>query len=94
MKWVPPELREDDGEIEAAINNTLPKNLIELKDIKGDLHLHSPESDGRSTIEELAEKALEKGYEYIIVNGEKIKIVPGNFKLIVPRGGLRGYESH
>jgi len=65
MEWVPPELREDQGEIEAALKKKLPKNLIEEKDIKGDLHIHTTESDGRATIEEIAKAAKKKGYEYI-----------------------------
>ncbi len=65
MDWIPPELREDRGEVEAAAEGTLPKNLLKEKDIKGDLHLHTVESDGRATIEELVAKAREKGYDYI-----------------------------
>lgn len=70
MKWIPPELREDSGEIEASIANTLPK-LVETKDIKGDLHLHSnfpiePSHDlGQSTMEEMVKKATKLNYEYI-----------------------------
>jgi DNA polymerase (family 10) len=70
MEWIPPELREDTGEIEAAQERRLPK-LVELKDIKGDLHLHSsfpvePSHDeGKDSIEVLLEKAKELGYEYI-----------------------------
>jgi DNA polymerase (family 10) len=64
MPTIPPELREDRGEIEAAIENRLPK-LIELDDLRGDLHAHTNYSDGRSTIEEMVERAAEQGYEYI-----------------------------
>lgn len=74
MDWIPPELREDTGEVEAAMEGGLPKNLLKEKDIKGDLHLHTTESDGRATIEELAEKAREKGYEYIGIS-EHSKLV-------------------
>lgn len=63
---IPPELREDRGEIEAAIEGKLPR-LIELKDIKGDLHTHTIWSDGRATIKEMAERASEMGYEYIAI---------------------------
>ncbi len=63
---IPPELREDRGEIEAAIEGRLPL-LIELKDIKGDLHTHTTWSDGRCSIEEMAESAGEMGYEYIAI---------------------------
>lgn len=64
--WIPPELREDRGEIEAAQRGKLP-DLIELKDIKGDLHVHSKYSDGTATLEEIAEHAKNMGYEYIAV---------------------------
>ncbi len=67
LPFIPPELREDRGEIEAALEGELP-DLIELWDIKGDLHTHTKWSDGRATIEEMAESALELGYEYIAVS--------------------------
>lgn len=66
LPYIPPELREDRGEIEAAIEGKLP-DLIELKDIKGDLHTHTKWSDGKATIEEMAESALRLGYEYIAI---------------------------
>lgn len=66
MEYLPPELREDRGEIEAALSGKLP-NLIERKDIKGDLHVHSNWSDGVNTIEELAEAAIGRGYEYVAI---------------------------
>ncbi len=70
LVWIPPELREDTGEIEASLKNNLPK-LVEPRDIKGDFHLHSifpiePSHDlGKNTILEMAQKAKELGYEYI-----------------------------
>ncbi len=64
LVWIPPELREDRGEIEAALENKLPL-LVEEKDIKGDLHIHSKYSDGVETIEEIAIAAKNMGYEYI-----------------------------
>ncbi len=66
LPFIPPELREDRGEIEAAIEGKLP-DLIELEDIKGDLHTHTKWSDGKATIEEMAESALRLGYEYIAI---------------------------
>lgn len=66
LKWIPPELREDRGEIEAALEGKLPK-LVKLKDIKGDLHLHTNWSDGAHTIEEMVKKAIEKKYEYLAI---------------------------
>lgn len=64
LPYIPPELREDTGEIEAALEGRLPR-LVELSDIKGDLHVHSRHSDGSHTIEELVKAAKERGYEYI-----------------------------
>jgi DNA polymerase (family 10) len=66
MEWVPPELREDQGEIEMALEKRLPV-LVEMSDIRGDLHVHSSWSDGVVSIEEMAEAALQKGYEYLAI---------------------------
>lgn len=66
LAWVPPELREDRGEIEAAMKNKLP-NLVELSDIKGDLQVHSNYSDGTASIQEIVENAQALGYEYIAI---------------------------
>ncbi len=66
LQWIPPELREDRGEVESALKNSLPV-LLELSDIKGDLQMHSNYSDSTATIEELATTAREMGYEYILV---------------------------
>lgn len=66
LDYIIPELREDQGEIEAAQEGKLPKS-IELDDIKGDLHLHSRYSDGAFTIKEMAEAAQKRGYQYIAV---------------------------
>lgn len=70
MAWIPPEIREDIGEIELAIANKLPK-LVKLSDVKGDVHIHSnypiePSHDlGRSSMEEIVEKAKSLNYEYV-----------------------------
>jgi DNA polymerase (family 10) len=64
LPWIPPELREDKGEVEAALDSKLP-DLIELEEIRGDLHMHSKWSDGKVTIEEMVQKAKGLGYEYI-----------------------------
>lgn len=64
LQYIPPEMREDRGEIEAAMSGRLPQ-LLELKDVKGDLHIHSNWSDGRATIIEMAQAAQALGYEYI-----------------------------
>jgi DNA polymerase (family 10) len=66
LPYIPPELREDQGEIEAAQKNKLP-HLIELKDLKGDLHVHSNWTDGSNTIEEMAIAAQKRGYQYIAI---------------------------
>lgn len=64
LQWIEPEIREDDGEIEASSKGKLPK-LIELKDIKGDLHCHSNWDGGKDSIEEMAKVAMKIGYEYV-----------------------------
>jgi len=66
LQYVPPELREDIGEVEAAAEGKLPQ-LVEHADIKGDLHVHSTWSDGAQEIEDLVKTALSKGYRYIAV---------------------------
>jgi DNA polymerase (family 10) len=66
MQYIPPEMREDTGEIEAALNGELPSS-VELSDIKGDLHVHSIWSDGQGSIEELSSAALALGYDYIAI---------------------------
>lgn len=63
IPYIPPELREDRGEIDAALNGRLPR-LVMLEDIKGDLHVHSKWSDGSHTFEQLADAAKELGYSY------------------------------
>jgi DNA polymerase (family 10) len=64
--WIPPELREGRGELEAARNGSLPK-LIELSDLRGDLHCHTTLSDGRQTLEQMAQEAVRRGWEYLAV---------------------------
>jgi len=66
LDYIPPELRENNGEIEAAQAHTLPR-LIELADIRGDVHSHTVASDGRHTIREMAEGALAKGYKFLAI---------------------------
>ncbi len=66
MEWIPPELREDQGEIECALEKKLPV-LVTMEDIRGDLHVHSHWSDGIASIEEMAQAALARGYEYLAV---------------------------
>lgn len=78
MPYIIPELREDRGEIEAALQDGLP-DLVKLEDIRGDLHLHSDFSDGVSSIEEMVKKAKELGYEYIAItdHSKSLKVARG-----------------
>jgi len=71
MDEITPELREDRGEIEAALKHDLPK-LVELGDIRGDLHVHSNWSDGVMSIEEIARTGEKLGYEYIVVSDHTV----------------------
>ena len=66
LDFIPPELRENAGEIDAAAQHTLPK-LITQKDLQGDVHMHTVETDGRNTIEEMAEAARQHGYKYMAI---------------------------
>jgi DNA polymerase (family 10) len=66
LDYIPPELRENLGEIDAAEKHTLPK-LITQEDIQGDVHMHTVETDGRNTIEEMAEAAKARGYKYMAI---------------------------
>jgi DNA polymerase (family 10) len=66
LDYIPPELRENQGEIEAAAEHTLPA-LITQQDLQGDVHMHTVETDGRNTIEEMAEAARAQGYKYMAI---------------------------
>lgn len=66
LPFIPPEMREDRGEIELGLEKKLPK-VVDLKDIKGDTHVHTKYSDGENSIYEMALKAIEMGYEYIVI---------------------------
>jgi DNA polymerase (family 10) len=66
LDTIPPELRESCGEIEAAAEHKLP-NLIKAEDLRGEVHMHTVETDGKCTIEEMAEAAKERGYKYIAI---------------------------
>ncbi len=73
LDWIPPELREDHGEIEAALGHGLPR-LVTRADIRGDLHCHSDWTDGRDTLEAMARRAKELGYEYVAVTDHSISL--------------------
>jgi DNA polymerase (family 10) len=67
MQYVPPELREDSGEIEAALEGTLPEDLLELEDVLGVVHSHSTWSDGKNSLEQMARAAKALGLQYLTV---------------------------
>jgi DNA polymerase (family 10) len=77
LPWIPPELRENQGEIECAAEGRLPR-LLELADIRGDLHMHTTETDGRATLEEMAAAARERGYEYIAITDHSKALAMAN----------------
>ena len=79
LPWIPPELREDRGEIDAASEGNLPK-LIEQKEIRGDLHAHTTATDGANTPQELAEAARARGYQYLAITDHS--------KAVTVAGGL------
>ena len=79
MDWMPPEMRENLGEIEAAARHSLPR-LIEDGDLKGDLHMHTTASDGNCSITEMAEAAIACGYKYIAITDHS--------KVLAMTGGL------
>jgi DNA polymerase (family X) len=66
LDWIPPELRENNGEIDAAAEHKLPE-LITVEDIQGDVHMHTVETDGKCTIEEMALAARDRGYKYMAI---------------------------
>jgi DNA polymerase (family 10) len=76
-QWIPPELRENSGELEAAAMNTLPR-LVETSDVRGDLHMHTIESDGRANLREMAEAAAALGYEYIAITDHSKSLAMAN----------------
>lgn len=77
LDWIPPELRENSGEIEAAAEHRLPR-LIEQGHIRGDLHMHTTESDGRVSLEEMAEAARARGLEYIAITDHSKALAMAN----------------
>ena len=78
LPWIPPELREDRGEIEAAGEGRLPE-LVDIADIKGELHSHTSATDGRDSLEEMALAAIRRGLKYLAVtdHSQQLKIVGG-----------------
>lgn len=78
MKWVPPEIREDAGEVELSRKGVVPE-LLEPSHIKGDLHVHTEWSDGIATVQNVAQAAIERGYEYVAItdHSQSLKIANG-----------------
>ena len=77
LPWIAPELRENCGELDAAVEGRLPK-LVQLTDIRGDLHMHTTETDGRGTLEEMAEAARALGYGYIAITDHSKALAMAN----------------
>jgi DNA polymerase (family X) len=77
LPWIPPELRENSGELDAALEGRLPA-LVRSTDIRGDLHMHTTETDGRATLEEMAEAARAMGYEYIAITDHSKALAMAN----------------
>jgi DNA polymerase (family 10) len=77
LDWIAPELRENTGEIEAAEKHELP-DLITLQDIRGEVHMHTVETDGKNTIEEMAEAAKLRGYKYIAITDHSKNLAMAN----------------
>ena len=77
LPWIPPEIREDRMEFAAAEKNELPE-LIELKDVRGDLHMHTTATDGTASILEMAEGAKAKGYQYIAITDHSKRVTMAN----------------
>jgi DNA polymerase (family X) len=77
LQWIPPELRENCGELDVAFENRLP-TLIELADIRGDLHMHTTETDGRATLQEMVEAAHALGYQYIAITDHSKALAMAN----------------
>jgi DNA polymerase (family 10) len=77
LPWIPPELRENRGEIERAERGTLPR-LIAFEDIRGDLHMHTTASDGKASIREMIEAARERGLKYIAITDHSKRVSMAN----------------
>ncbi|MGI8991593.1 MAG: DNA polymerase/3'-5' exonuclease PolX [Bryobacteraceae bacterium] len=77
LRWIPPEMRENLGEIEVAAEGPLPR-LVEVNDIRGDLHMHTTATDGRATLEEMAEASKAAGYEYIAITDHSKSLAMAN----------------
>jgi DNA polymerase (family 10) len=77
FQWIPPEMRENSGELDAAAEGRLPA-LIQLNDIRGDLHMHTTETDGKASLREMVEAAAAMGYEYIAITDHSKALAMAN----------------
>ncbi len=77
LKWISPEIRENQGEIETSRNDDLPA-LVELDDIRGDLQSHTTASDGKSSLQEMAEAARDRGYDYFAITDHSKRVTVAN----------------
>jgi DNA polymerase (family X) len=77
LPWIPPEIREETGEIEAAAKGALPR-LVELKEIRGDFHVHTNRSDGVDSLEAMVRAAVDRGYEYVGISDHSPSLVVAN----------------
>ena len=77
LEWIPPELREMRGEINAALERTLPR-LVDLADLRGDLHMHSTETDGKDDVRTMAEAARDAGLQYIAITDHSQALAMAN----------------
>lgn len=91
LPWVPPELREDRGEFEPG---AVPADLLSAADIRGDLHMHTTASDGRNTIEEMADAARRRGYTYICITEHSASsVIAGGLNVQRLRGHIRAVRA-
>ena len=77
LAWIPPEMRENSGEIDAAERGAIP-TLVELADVRGDVHMHTTESDGRATLPEMAEACRARGYGYLAITDHSKSLAMAN----------------
>jgi DNA polymerase (family 10) len=77
FQWIPPELRENSGELDAAAEGRLPV-LIQLNDIRGDLHMHTTETDGKASLREMVDAAAAMGYDYIAITDHSKALAMAN----------------
>ncbi len=77
LAWIPPEMRENSGELDAAERGAIPP-LVELADVRGDVHMHTTESDGRATLAEMAEACRARGYGYLAITDHSKSLAMAN----------------